>query len=265
MFPFDTPVPYILQDGELTIYPILVKDSALFLSSVDILNIDKNSSSDVRAIQLSYLGYLAEYILNTKADASNIKFSNIMSLCLGIHKWQIRRTDKNKYVLIDSDKNLIITAKQFDEIIRIILYQNILHYDDSYIDSDLRNAMYEQDKLSSKDIIIPTTERKMAIISSHCGILKQQQIEMTLRSHQLLFEEVCNEVEYSALKGVSLFGNDSDKIQWIYKRKTNKFDKYITDKTDIVKNMGNKFSYIADDNSRGDMLDTMFNNYKEDN
>ena len=46
---------------------------------------------------------------------------------------------------------------------------------------------------------------------------------------------------------------------------TNKFDKYITDKTDIVKNMGNKFSYIADDNSRGDMLDTMFNNYKEDN
>ena len=65
-FTFDTPVPYILQDGELTIYPILVKDSALFLSSVDILNIDKNSSSDVRAIQLSYLGYLAEYILNTK-------------------------------------------------------------------------------------------------------------------------------------------------------------------------------------------------------
>ena len=55
-FYFDLPVPYILQSGqEIQIYPISLKNSSFFLSSVDLLLVDKNESSDVKIISMSYL------------------------------------------------------------------------------------------------------------------------------------------------------------------------------------------------------------------
>ena len=46
-FTFDKPVPYKLKCGEeITIKPISLSDSMLFMTSYGILDIDKNSTND---------------------------------------------------------------------------------------------------------------------------------------------------------------------------------------------------------------------------
>ena len=58
-FAFDKPVEYRLKCGQtLWITPIKVADEPVFNSSYKILDIDKNASSDVEDISMSYLKYL---------------------------------------------------------------------------------------------------------------------------------------------------------------------------------------------------------------
>ena len=58
-FPFDEPVPYILNKSlSIKIYPISLRNSEFFLSSKDILEIDKNSIPDPKIIQMTYLKFL---------------------------------------------------------------------------------------------------------------------------------------------------------------------------------------------------------------
>ena len=42
------------------------------------------------------------------------------------------------YDIIDEDSAIKITAEDFDEIVRIILYQNIVDYSDKYVDPDVK-------------------------------------------------------------------------------------------------------------------------------
>ena len=73
----------------------------------------------------------------------------------------------------------------------------LANFNDDYINPDLKKSMNEQDELKFKNIEIPSLERKIAIISSHTGILPKEQFDMTLRSHSLLFKEVASEVMHA--------------------------------------------------------------------
>lgn len=242
-FIFDKVVPYSLKCGEiLKITPVKLVDSAIFLSSCGILEIDKNSCNDVDIIQMSYLKYLATKVCVGKSPTI-YQMTNICLLCLGFTIPDFYIDEKGKTFLInyaEDNKTVLFTinAKEFDEIKKIILYQNFPNYDDQYINPELKQAMAEQDALKNKDIITPSLERKMGIISAHTGITKTEQKEMTLREHTILFEEVCGEVEYSAVKGVACFGGKNDSVQWIYKKSKGKFDDYITSVENYNKSMG---------------------------
>ena len=84
-FYFDEPVEYLLNDkNKLLIYPVSLKNSEIFLSSMDILNIDKNSSPSVEIIQMSYLKFL--YFLMTQNTIFISKLVNILILCLKLKK-----------------------------------------------------------------------------------------------------------------------------------------------------------------------------------
>ena len=66
-FYFDEPVPYQL-DNNYTLYikPISVRNSQFFLDSVDLLTIDKNSSSNPQIIQMSYLQFITDVLLQSE-------------------------------------------------------------------------------------------------------------------------------------------------------------------------------------------------------
>ena len=249
-FPFDKPIPYELKCGTtLNIKPITLSDSVLFVTSCNILNIDKNSTPDPEVISMSYLKFLAKRVLPYDELAKQ-QLVNICILCLDFSIPYVIMDDNDKPLLCNIDKEgkeilFTITQKEFDDVRKIIMYQNILNFDDSYINPELKERMDEVDELRMKNFEPPSLERRMAIITSHCGISKTEQCEMTFRSHSLLFEEVSNEVEYMCTKPAAIRNGKTDEIQWIFKRKKDKFGDYITSVEDYNKSMGGDGSVKA--------------------
>lgn len=234
-FALDEPVPYKLKTGqEILIKPIMVKDSMLFMASVDVLKIDKNSLGSVEAIQASYLKFLQKMIF----PSNNImvqKFLNVLDLCLEL-KGIYLCNDEMERTFIQTESGIVISAKEFDDITKIILYQNLPDYDDKYINPDIKKSMQEVDRLKNKDYESPDFERQMGIIESHTGILKEQLLKKTWRSFQILFREVCGEIEFYTTRPAAIAVGAGDKVDhYIFKKRKDKFDGYFVDM--------NKFSH----------------------
>ena len=228
-FALDEPVPYKLKTGqEILIKPIMVKDSMLFMASVDVLKIDKNSLGSVEAIQASYLKFLQKMIFPSN-DIMAQKFLNILDLCLEL-KGIYLCNDEMERTFIQTESGIVISAKEFDDIAKIILYQNLPDYDDKYINPDIKKSMQEVDRLKNKDYESPDFERQMGIIESHTGILKEQLLKKTWRSFQILFREVCGEIEFYTTRPAAIAVGEGDKVDhYIFKKRKDKFDGYFVD------------------------------------
>lgn len=228
-FALDEPVPYKLKTGqEILIKPIMVKDSMLFMASVDVLKIDKNSLGSVEAIQASYLKFLQKMIFPSN-DIMVQKFLNILDLCLEL-KGVYLCNDEMERTFIQTESGIVISAKEFDDIAKIILYQNLPDYDDKYINPDIKKSMQEVDRLKNKDYESPDFERQIGIIESHTGILKEQLLKKTWRSFQILFREVCGEIEFYTTRPAAIAVGAGDKVDhYIFKKRKDKFDGYFVD------------------------------------
>lgn len=239
-FYFDRPVKYKLDDSyAVEIRPILLPDYEVFMSSIDAFQIDKNAMNSVEIIQMTYLDFLFKMLI--PSDEANLLFDktlNILKLSLGWDRWNIKLDEKKRVQLIN-DEGAVINGKQFEDIRRIILYQNIPSFNDEYIDPDLKKSMAEVDRLKALNIEPPSLERKMAIITAHCGLSKCEQMKMTIRAHQLLFNECAGEVEFTTTRPIAMYAGKAKEIEhWIYKRKKDKFDGYITSVDAYNKSMG---------------------------
>lgn len=240
-FAHDKSVPYQLRDGNtLNILPVYVQDYAVFYHSVGILKIDKNALNKVEYIQMKYLQFLFEVMF--PQDKFYIQqFINIINLCLDLKQAMINADEHGKVYIYDEEKQIKIDAKDFDEISRIIMYQNFYRYDDSYVNPDVQRAMREVDELKGKAYEEISLERKEAIVTAHTGISKKDLEEMTYRSFSMLFDEVCGEVEFTTTREIALFAGKGDEIEhWIYKKKKNKMDGYFVTTEQYAKSMGRK-------------------------
>lgn len=249
-FYFDKPVDYVINDKILYIHPVLVKDSEIFLSSVSILDTDKNSSDSVEIIQMSYLDFIYKVLFQDEINIS--RFINILRYCLHIENPEIGYDENQKPFLKDKDTGIVIKSKDFENIRRLILYQNLVHYDDEYINPEAKKAMNELDSLRNANIELPSIERKMAIIMAHCGINKREQMTMTYRSHSLLFEEVYGEVEFETTRPILLYAGKGNEIEhWIYRKKKSKFDGYFQSAKQYTEKMGGDSTIkISQDSSK---------------
>lgn len=261
-FYFDLPAEYKIGDKILHIYPISVKDSEVFLSSMSVISVDKNAVDSVEIIQMSYLDFVYKVLFQEVVNVS--KFLNILKYCLHINKPFVGYTKQNRPYLRDNETGLEIKAKDFENIRRIILYQNLIHYDDEYINPDIKKMMSEVDAVKVAGVEQPTIERKMAIITAHCGISKQEQMNMTFRSHSLLFEEVYGEVEFETTRPIMMYAGKGNEIDhWIYRKKKDKFDGYMTDTDRYAQTMGADKSAIKVTSNKdiGDDLSQQYNNF----
>lgn len=267
-FAFDLPVPYQLKDGHtIHINPMNVKDYSMFIYNSALLKIDKNSISDPKVISMSYLDYLIQYVIKDNMNLLH-GFGWLVQKCLGVNEAFLEVDDKKRAFIRcnfnDSDMICIIGRKDFEDIRRIILYQNILHYDDSYIDPQLKKSMDEIDELKSEMYEFPNMERKFAMVTAHCGLPKSKQLDMTMRSHQYLFEEICGEVEFLTVRPIALYaGKSKDLEHWVHKNKKDKFDGYITSVEQYNKSMGGDGAIhkTVSNNISNELLDK-FNSFK---
>lgn len=254
-FSMDEPVPYKIKDKYIKIKPVLVKDSEIFMDSVDILMIDKNDTPNPEIISMSYLQFIVDVLFN--ADEKYIvKLANILSLCLDSEEIQLDRID-GKYCLVDRKRDIVIKPKQFEEIRRIILYQNIRDFDDEYVSPDFKKMMQEMKELQSKDVVFPSIREKIAMITAHCGLSKAEQKEMTMRSHADVFAEMVAQVDYVASKGIATYGGVEIE-HFAFKKKTGKYDGYVTTEQEYAGSMGSDYNAIQQ-SLGSDYSNTMLN------
>ena len=260
-FPFDKAVPYKAGGKIIEIKPVKLIDSALYSASEPILKIDKNSINDVKIIQMSYLQFISDVLIPSDAIHAT-SLGTILLLCLGMTNPILQRDDKGKPYLQDGD--IVIKPNHFEEIMRIILYQNDARYDDEYINPDLKKAMQDMDKLKAKGKEPPNLERRMAIVTAHTGVPKKDLLEMTLRSFDALFSEVVGEVEFLTTRALILYSGQAEKTDhWLFPKKKDKFEGYITDVGDYSKSMGGDGKVKTSSNtSMGDNYTNMLNKFE---
>lgn len=262
-FQWDKPVPYKIDDEhEILIYPILFKDSEIFYNSCAVISVDKDTIADAEIISMSYLDFMVDKLIGVD-DMYAYELYNIAKYCLHWDDILIGTYQNGKHWLQNKDGDIKITAKKFNDIRRIILYQNIVEYDDSYVNPELKQAMEETDALKNRDIDMPNNERRMSIITAHSGIPRKAQMEMTLREHSMLFREVSGEVDHYTTWPIALYAGESKKMEhWIYHKKKGKFDGYITDTKQIISSIGGNPNAIQQvDNA--DSLENMYDNFNK--
>ena len=100
-------------------------------------------------------------------------FLNICKLCFGYEKIGIvEKNKKNCLALCNEDETIehIITPKEFDDIMKIILNQNDSSYDNRYINPEVRELMESYYKAKYNNMRSPTLEEKKAYVTSKTGI-----------------------------------------------------------------------------------------------
>lgn len=246
----DEPVPY----KGLLIYPWIVKDFYRFGTSYDVLQIRKNEIPDVHIIQMSYLEFLLSVLCRDRTvyDKSGMtvgdiylqKLENILILSFHIKENDINvKYNKGKYSLIIKD--IEISSKEFDEIVKIILFQNIYDYFDAYIDPEFKKAIDEYYSIKNKGIIIPDLEKKITVVTASTGIVKSEILKMTYREFENLFHTVLDMTDYKILKQAESSGMvkfDKPVEHWVYKKEKNRYEEAFTSydglKNKIEKSVG---------------------------
>lgn len=206
-FQTNKPVPYDLKCGvQLLIEPIRVEHWAEFERALPVLKIEKNDINDVEIIQMSYVAFL-EFL-----SMSNQMYFNMLKTLLR-HSLRMENfgfgKDGGKVCICETDRpeddddaeiTTIITAKEFDEIKKIILFQNIYDYDDTYLSADVRKAIEEYNKIRYKDVVSPTLEKKKIFIMSKNGASENRINKMYYRTFSQLFKTLVDNDIYFANK-----------------------------------------------------------------
>lgn len=205
-FSLGKPCPYKLKCGAvIEIYPIKVSDWVDFETCVDILKFDKNTIPDANIVAMSQLEYLetvrfqmSEEIAKGVSYGYNEmqKFKQIFSICLHEDYVGIHKDEKGKYIILvakkaeDKDELYLkytITNKEYLEISRIILFQNIFDYDDRDINPDVIEQYNEYVRLKQKNTNVPTLEEQIIYVISKYKCSIDVINDMTYRMFSMLY------------------------------------------------------------------------------
>lgn len=193
----------IKEGGELKIKPVLVKDYSYYETVKNILELPKNETNDINIIKMSYLEFLYNII------KSNNLYKNyllkICELCFGYKDIGFAKYNKKEcLILCDDDSTIkyIITPKEFNDIIKIILNQNDANYDGRYINPDVKELMSQYYKAKYSNSRYPSLEEKKAYVTSRTGINIETINNMTYRYFDLVYNSSVNSEIYLTQKMV---------------------------------------------------------------
>lgn len=237
------PVPYKLKCGvEIMIYPVMIEDGDIFEENYDILTFNKSEIPIPEIIQMSYLQFLIQVMF--REDTNQYKLHNIFSICLKEEDIRIGY-EKNKAILIICENDIIkakINHKDFDEIKKIILYQNIKDYDDSYVSKDMRNIIEDYYRAINSDIEPLSLEDKMAFLGNESGLTTKEMLKMTYREFNNRFGWAVDRMDYQINKTAEMSGNvkfDKKLEHLTRRRKKNKYEQFFTDKDAFTNKINN--------------------------
>lgn len=204
-FQNELPCPYKLSKGtQLLIYPITVEDFFMYLYSKDVMEIDKNNTTDIKIIQMSYLEFLVKHIF-VNNDTYVDKFLLFFRMIL--HEENINITEDNHkfYVTISKETEdgfvykHIINSKELEEISKISFFQNEPDYDDTIYSPDIKKAMEDYYRLKYKGSS-PSLERQKAYVISKTGFTVKDINKMIYRTFNLVYKSCVDSEIYLTQK-----------------------------------------------------------------
>lgn len=235
-FSNDESVPYGLKNSLngknviLNIKPILVKDWSLFGGCLDLFEYQQQDYNDINILSMNYLDFVINILLK-QVNEQNINVyetklamifnysCNISDIRLGTFK------KKNCLVIFEDNKEVaIITAKEFDEIRKIILYQNRYDYDDRYVNPDVKRLYETYARSKNKNVENPTLEKQKIFVISKTGISMKDINNMTYRTFSQIYRTNVQVDLYFANK--MLQANERIKDDVVYPLYEKEKDKY---------------------------------------
>jgi hypothetical protein len=147
---------------------------------------------------------------------------------------------KDKYNVIVGEKDkqgdlilkATITNKEFQEISKIVLFQNIKNYDDRKLDPEVQKIYNDYISLKQQDIHQPTFEEKLDYVLGITGYKIDELMNMTYRRFDGIFDSMVNRDEYIANKIIEAsekFKCDKTSIYFLYQKKKDKYADFIQD------------------------------------
>ena len=195
-------IKYKLLCGvEITIQHIKVKDWYMVEPCLNLLKIYKNEINDENVIMMSYLDYIKSIC---EEESTNMMFSLLITYAIkesiGNYGGWTKSKGKNVYAITNQNKNVLfyINNKDFEDIKKIILYQNFYNYDDTYINPEIRKAIEKQRKIEMKGYSSPTLEKQKIFVMGKTGFNKDSLESMTYRMFSQLYKQKVNEDIYFA-------------------------------------------------------------------
>ena len=262
-FQNDEPIPYRLknavskdgsvsQDGyNLFIKPIKVKDWSIFNNCIDIIMHELQDYNSVEIIQMSYLEFVLDVLLEQVCDEeiseNAFKLSTVLSMSLGVYEAR-KGMFRNKPCLTlhdESGKTLaLITPKEFNELKKIILFQNIINYDDRYLSPEIKKeiAEYEKIKYSNDSIVNPTLEKQKVFVISKTGISMKDINDMTYRTFTQVYNYNVNVDLYFAqkiLQASEKYDMKEDAIHPLFKKEEDRLKSAFVSKDNFENKMKN--------------------------
>lgn len=204
-FQNELPCPYKLGKGtQILIYPITVEEYFMYLYSKDVMEIDKNNTTDIKIIQMSYLEFLYRHIF-TSNDIYIDKFLLFFRMIL--HEENINITEENNrfYVTISKETEdgfvykHIISSKEIEEISKISFFQNEPDYDDTIYNPEVKKAMEDYYKLKYKGSS-PSLEKQKAYLIGKTGLTVKDINKMIYRTFNLVYHSCIDSEIYMTQK-----------------------------------------------------------------
>lgn len=247
----------------LKVFPIKVRDFLKFSDSYGILDIDKSSIGNIEVIKMSYLEYLIYLILGNNEIKQ--KFINIIDLCFGIayaeefknktdipqDELLIENIDENNFNLYINGRNICLmikknkariilnnkelSASDFDNLRKIILYQNIEGYDDRPMSNDFKRIVTDYFALKNKGIKNPTLEYKVGVVLSSSGYTHEKIMDMPYRLFEITFNTIVSKYDYIVNMIAVTQGAKIDIDHWVYKKDKDIYDDIFSDANEYAK------------------------------
>ena len=134
-----------------------------------------------------------------------------------------------------------ITKDDYDFLRRIYCYQNILDYDDKYIDPELKEALDEKKRLESMDAENPSLEKQEAAVITGSSYTFETIKTIPLRKFTMLLRVIESRLQYEAMRTGEMSGMVTFKNpipHWLY---SNNKKKSIMDEVTSLDSFKNKF------------------------
>lgn len=239
--PFDIPVPY----KDWHIYAVKMRDYYDVNNAIGIMSIDKNSLGDVDFIMMSNLKFC---MLFSSSEPSYMEsFEKLLRVALNISDEESFRfciDDDTEYIevgvsvgqtrggypVLREETIRVITAEDFDEIKRVILFSVDIDYTDSYIDPDVKKMTDDYFRLKSKGVSVPL-EHKVLCLRMATGMNGEEVGNLSIRQFQQLYDIMVGESEYGANRLAESMGAKFKKPleHWAYSGHKNKYTEAFVD------------------------------------